>query len=67
MYLFTGNSDKMPFYVMKNDHVVIVCAHCGPGPQLLQSDFVFCVTLCIVVVLCVDCCVTLGNAAALVY
>jgi hypothetical protein len=33
MYLFTGNSDKMPFQVMKNDHLVIVCAHCGLGPQ----------------------------------
>jgi hypothetical protein len=33
MYLFTGSSDKMPFQVIKNDHVVVVCAHCHLGPQ----------------------------------
>jgi hypothetical protein len=33
MYLFTGNSDKMQLQVLKNDHVVIVCGHCGLGPQ----------------------------------
>ena len=65
--------DKMLFQVMKNDHVVFFCAHCHLGLQFLQIELVFCsvnivfcTTLC-VVVLCVDCCVTLGNAAALVY
>jgi hypothetical protein len=65
-----GNSDKMLFHVMKNDHVVVVCAHCCLGSQWLQIVFVFSITLCVVVVvvvLCVAYCVTLGNAAALVY
>jgi len=37
MYLFRGNSDKMPFQVMKRDHVVAVCAHGRLGPQWLQT------------------------------
>jgi hypothetical protein len=41
MYLFTGTSDKMLFQVMKNDHVVVVCAHCYLGPQWLQIGLVF--------------------------
>jgi len=31
MYLFTGDSDRMPFQVVEIGHVVIVCAHCGLG------------------------------------
>jgi hypothetical protein len=38
MYLFTGNSDKMPFQVMKNGHVVVVCPHCRLGPQWPQTE-----------------------------
>jgi hypothetical protein len=66
MYLFTGSSDKMPFQVIKNDHVVIVCAHCCFRPKEFQIEVVLCITLC-VVVLRVDCDVTVGSAAALVY
>jgi hypothetical protein len=36
----------MSFQVMKNDHVVVVCGYGGLGPQWLQIEFVFCVTLC---------------------
>jgi hypothetical protein len=36
MYLFTGNSDKVPFQVIKNDHVVIVYAFCYLEPKWLQ-------------------------------
>jgi hypothetical protein len=50
MYLFTGNSDKMSLQVMKNDQVVVVCAHCCQGPQWLQIELVFCVTLCVLTV-----------------
>jgi hypothetical protein len=65
----------MLLQVMKNDHVVVVCAHCHLG---LQTELVFCITLYVVVVvvvggggggggvLYVDCCVTMGNGAALV-
>jgi hypothetical protein len=65
MYLFTDNSDKMLFQMMKNDHVVVVCAHCHLGPQRLHLELVICIALC-VVVLSVDCCVTLGNAVPIV-
>jgi hypothetical protein len=61
-YWVTGNSDKMPFQVMQNDHVVVVYACCHLGPQF---EPLFCITLS--VVLCVDCSLTLGNAAALMY
>ena len=31
--MLTGNSDKLPFQEMKNDHVIIICAHCHLGPK----------------------------------
>ena len=69
MYLFTGNSDTMLFQVMKDDRAVN-CAQCCLGPQLLQTELVNILyyTCVVVVVLCVDCCITVGSAAAtLVY
>ena len=31
MYLFAGSNDKLPFQVMKNDHVIVDCEHCRMG------------------------------------
>ena len=50
MYWFTGSSDRMLFKVMKNDHVVVVYAHCCLVPQWLQIKLVYCITCCVVVV-----------------
>ena len=65
IYFFTRNSDKMLFQVMKNDHVLVVCSHCSLGSHWLLIELVCCTTLC--VVLNVDCCVSLGSAAAFVW
>jgi hypothetical protein len=37
LYLFTAKCEKKPFPVIKNDHVVIVHAHCHLGPLWLQT------------------------------
>jgi len=64
MYLFTGYRDKMPFHVIKNDHVIFICTHCHLGPDhWLHVE----VVVCVVDVLCVEHCITVGSAATLVY
>jgi hypothetical protein len=65
MYLFIGNIDKMLFQVMMNDHVVIV--HTVTWDL---SDFrlnLYFVLHFVLLLFCVLTCVTLGNAAALMY
>jgi hypothetical protein len=58
MYLFTGNSDTVLFQVVKDDrvvncvHVVWDCSYCRLNLEI------FCITHCVVVALCVDCCIT---------
>jgi len=32
----------------------------------LQNGCIFCITICVVFILCVDCCITLGSGATLV-
>lgn len=65
MYFFTRNGDKMLFQVMKNDHVLVVHSHSCLGSYWLRIELVCCITLS--VVLSVDCCVSLGSAAAFVW
>jgi len=56
----------MLFQVMKNDYAVLVCAHYCLGSQWLQTELVFCITQCAVVVLFVECHITMGGAATFV-
>ena len=52
---------------MNSDQVVDVHTHCHVGLQWSETERLFSFTVCVaVVVLCVDCSVTLSSAATLV-